>query len=1534
MPGWSSHGGPAAQPSAGPAIVDADRVVALSPVRRGADGMWSFGTGYLVAPRLVMTAAHVLLDGAAGGAPRDSVRPEPEDARQDGAVRVRLRHRAQRVGAVLIWSGLDVALLHIDDPAWVAPVTGHTRWGRATTTEPNLPCAAIGYPLSQVPTGERSGEDRAAEHILGHINPITGQPIGSPIAGRYAISVDDTTPITAIEGQSPWAGASGSAVICGAGLVVGVIVADELAYQRGRLTAVRAERLFAAPGFREAIEAVSGSAPWLESVELAPMLVQPSRVRPGAPPADLLRAEHEVVRFRGRQEELDLLRDWCDDRPGLSVRLLHGGGGQGKTRLSRELVRCRRDEGWLAGELQRRADPGRLWLLGAVAGPTLLVIDYAETATPESIDAVIRALAGYVGDHPVRLLLLARTAGEWWDELQSRLLIEGDAIGLAGLEASPSGREGAYRRAVADFAAAKAIAGAPGPGGGGAAPSPSGSPPGVAVDWPALAAALPVPDLSGRRYDSVLSLHMRALADLLQAGPDPVRGAPARPADILLAHEQRYWTAYWSERVGFREPWHPGLLRRAVAAATLYGADTRAEAIALLRLIPGWAVEKANVWEFAADWLHEMYPPSADGYLGGLQPDPLGEHLVALAVRDAPALVRDLLPAGTSGQREHGLTVLSRVAADHGDLRELIVATFAAAARELSVPAIVVAVRAEQPGPLVDGLRAALDALLADAASAHPEVDTVLALAEIADALPPVTAVLAEYAVAAFAAFVERVEPGPGEASDLTHCAALATLSFRLSNVGRYVEALETGQRAQRLLDQVEADPEAHRAARLAALTAIGVALQNLKRFDEAAQSQRLALELLRQAESGPEGVEGGDGVDDPRGPDSVHRVSVLSNLSMVLEMAGHSAEAVAAAAEADELMTRMSRSGAIDPILTNAALVNLAMIEGPVRRVELLTEAVAVLRSGMLVNPDLYVLNLGLTLTMLGAALSDAEQNSLARVYLDESIEILRSSDRSNPGLVGRLLATSLGLRGMVLSELGLAVEALASAEEAVVYHRRALAAWEGSDQAAEAESELASALTAHVDILELLGRFAAMEVAAQTTLDLYRRLAERDPAAHRPMVARLLIDRASAVLALRGPAEAVGSMAEAVEIYREMFAAVPDRARFRLARALRSTAVMYAQLGELDQGAELLDEAERLLRAAPAELPADRERLADVLLAQANNHRLGMRLEPAEPPAREAAELYRSIIADGGAATARRLNGELCGVLEIVALCAAQRGDHDEAVAAAREAVALRRLHAATDHDGVMGLAASLNALGGTLIDAGQADAALPDLAEAVRLLRSLADGAPASVMQLFGLASGLAVHALGLAGAGHPTQALDAASEAVDRLAELDAELTPLTHIRAGVLRGLGAVHGELMAAAGELTDDQVQRLAGSLLTLTGLGLRHELFDTLVAIAEPGADLLRALPPAPDQAVLAEREQVLARFLLLAFLARSAQDDVQAATTLLAEANERVVATMAGAAGDDEALSDLRQWLTEANQQWLEETGLPQPPWMRTG
>ena len=91
-------------------------------------------------------------------------------------------------------------------------------------------------------------------------------------------------------------------------------------------------------------------------------------------PSRLLDARSQVVDFTGRAQELQDLLEWRDaPRAALSVRLLHGPGGQGKTRLATQFAQLSGRADWTVLQARRcrlaAGQPeGPRWLGRACAG--------------------------------------------------------------------------------------------------------------------------------------------------------------------------------------------------------------------------------------------------------------------------------------------------------------------------------------------------------------------------------------------------------------------------------------------------------------------------------------------------------------------------------------------------------------------------------------------------------------------------------------------------------------------------------------------------------------------------------------------------------------------------------------------------------------------------------------------------------------------------------------------------------------------------------------------------------------------------------------------------------------------------------------------------------------------------------------------------------------------------------------------------------------------------------------------------------------
>ncbi|WP_335983580.1 NACHT domain-containing protein [Streptomyces sp. CA2R106] len=188
------------------------------------------GSGYLLTPTLVLTAAHVV----AGDAPVLLTAPGgPEGA------------AGRRAGT---WydpgRGIDVALVTTEQPlAPAAAFRTADRWANTASLDPVAGCEAIGFPYVQRTDGDRLD----TEQVVGTYKP------GSNLFSEYGVLVVDGAPPPApADGPSPWAGLSGAAVLTG-GALLGVVVAQQNGWQQSRIAFTPLARLLGDESFAAAL---------------------------------------------------------------------------------------------------------------------------------------------------------------------------------------------------------------------------------------------------------------------------------------------------------------------------------------------------------------------------------------------------------------------------------------------------------------------------------------------------------------------------------------------------------------------------------------------------------------------------------------------------------------------------------------------------------------------------------------------------------------------------------------------------------------------------------------------------------------------------------------------------------------------------------------------------------------------------------------------------------------------------------------------------------------------------------------------------------------------------------------------------------------------------------------------------------------------------------------------------------------------------------------------------------------------------------
>jgi tetratricopeptide (TPR) repeat protein len=814
-------------------------------------------------------------------------------------------------------------------------------------------------------------------------------------------------------------------------------------------TAADLERLLAAAGADLASWAASPEALQIRTVfdelhQIGRLLHDNTAQLPPNPgPGKLLTAAYEVVPFEedGRRSELEMLETWCGAAEKRSVLLLTGAGGSGKSRLLIEWCRRLRHQGWHAGFL--RSDRGATDLDPLLEGVAarLVVVDYAETRLGVVEPLLLKMGLEDQGRGPkMRLVLLARQAADWWDRLsksperaiEDLLLRSPERVPITPLVEDADGRQRAFTQAVAAFAWQLGL------------PVPE---------------SLPLPDLKAEKdLDRALYFHMAALAALsgerIETGHDALRQT--------LRHERQFWHGQVAD-LGLDGSLGTAMidgLEPAVFAVTLAGgAREAAHARSLIeRVIPPGRL-RPDLLDAMVRFLRRLYGGSAeDGsrWLEPLQPDVLGEELVAECLARDESLLTRFLAAEGGAEAHTALTVMTRLAR-----RSAAASTWlrhALAAHLDSLAEIALEVAAETGDPSGSDLAQALEG------SATDELIERLyghfgGVGRYSDSVP-----LREVAFVVTARKVALLRGRSESATDFFTpdlARSLNNMSIRFSDMGRREEALEAIEEATKLYRELAVSrPDTFHPDLAMSFHNMSKPLSDLGRHEEALAASEEAVELYREL--------------DASRPEAFRPALAgsLNSLSNRLGDLGQREESLAAIEEAVELFRELaaSRPDAFRPDLA-MSLNNLSNSLGKLgRREEALAgieEAVEIRRELAASRPDAFRPDLARSLTNLSGRLSHLGRREEALAAIEEAVDLHRELAASRPDAFRPALAMSLNNLTRPLSDLGRREEALVAIEEAVEIRRALVASWPDTFR-----PDLAMSLTNLSDRLSALGR------------------------------------------------------------------------------------------------------------------------------------------------------------------------------------------------------------------------------------------------------------------------------------------------------------------------------------------------------------------------------------------------------------------------------------------------------------------------------
>ncbi|MFN0182134.1 MAG: tetratricopeptide repeat protein [Gemmatimonadales bacterium] len=943
-------------------------------------------------------------------------------------------------------------------------------------------------------------------------------------------------------------------------------------------------------------------------------------------PTELLQARLGVVDYIDVTGLEAKLIGWCTDgAQSTSGRLIHGPGGLGKTRLMIEVAAKLRQKGWMAGFLPRPHDQTesivrQRWqaldqlIAGGEDEGLLIIMDYAEARRDEVRQIAERLSRRPVTDpRPIRLVLLARSASDWWtalhDELHDVQRVFRGTASASGVIELPSVADGRQRlelfkrsrEAFAPYLAAQGY------------PPPTGHP------SPERLAHLE----TGTGFTRPLAIQMDALLWLASSAPET--GVPS--VETLLRRVLGLERNHWKKLVGDLDDERARDMARGVAQVTaVQGVPSRAATERLLMADEFYGDRrKARVAvDPVARDLSRVYGRS-DGGIAHLEPDLLGEHHVAMEgdIELIDGCLR-WIEAESDDTREKRrrdlLTVLQRATQpEHGPgaIDRAISLLDHLVGRHLkALAADMVAIMVDTPGALADRLQRAVAGLDEEALR---KIDEALPLHSLS--LMELSQRVADRLVTAARERLFAVESEEGATESRREtvlnrlAVAVGTFGIRLSNLGRREEALAASQEAVDINRRLaQARPDAFLPDLAMSLNNLGIWLSNLGRHEEALAASQEAVDLRRRlAQARPDAFLpglamslhnlGGDLSDLGRREEAlaVSQEAVdlyrrfaqtrpdaflpdlarsLNNLGIWLSHLGRREEALAVSQEAVDLYRRLAqtRPDAILPGLASG-LSNLGNRLGDLgRREEALAasqEAVDIRRRLAQARPDAFLPDLAVSLHNLGGDLSHLGRREEALAASQEAVDLRRRLAQARPDAFLPDLAMSLNNLGNRLGDLGHREEALAASQEAVDIRRRLAQARPDAFL-----PHLAMSLDSLGNRLGDLGHCAEAFAASQEAVDIFRRLAQTRPDAFFPDLASSLNSLGNRLRDLGHREEALVASQEAVDIFRRLAQARPDASLPDLATSLNNTGAMLSNLGRREEALAASQEAADIRR------------------------------------------------------------------------------------------------------------------------------------------------------------------------------------------------------------------------------------------------------------------------------------------------------------------------------------------------------------------
>ena len=829
--------------------------------------------------------------------------------------------------------------------------------------------------------------------------------------------------------------------------------------------------------------------------------VDPSTGKPRE--TDVIRPFTRSIELVGRETELGDLRAWLRKESAISVRVLTGSAGYGKTRLALELIEEMAPQGWCAGFLTR-AELKRFRVQHDLAGwgwnaPILAVVDYA-SASARDLYAWLKELEDHAvwedadprNRYPLRLLLLERQAERgngWWAEVFG---LGDDAVVLEKL-ADPD--EPVALRPLNDATQRRAI---------------------LTETLVSLGSTVTLPAtgddadfdrrLTELTWAGVPLLLMLAAATAAREGFGQVltMGSSELAFSVAKAELARILKVVDSQNVSASLA---PLVKHVAAVATLrQGLTSEAMREVIERESEELGYNLPNGSAALRDAFAVALPNDAGG-IAAIEPDMIGEALLLDVWRE---------------DNTHAVPAIARAyATDPEAVAKTIIGTC--------------------QDYVIRGNRHPLnwlEKIRADSADLH-------ALIHLCNAMPAHTLELREIAFELDKAVVRQVEPPAGDMRDLDQVMILAVflnnLSNRYSDLGQREKALPVIEKAVLVYREVtRVLPDVGRPGLALSLSNLSKCFSDLGQREKALAASKEAVEIFRDL---------ADASPDAFRPDLANSLNIHS---ICFSHIGRREEALAAIEEAVMIRRDLvdSHPDAFRPNLAqslqnlSSCLSNLGRQEEALAASE---EAVTIGRALAAASPDAFRPDLVGYLNNLSVYLSELGRHDESLAAINETVALCRDLTATRPGAFRPDLARSLSNLSNRFFDLGRRKEGLAAIEEGVTLYRY-LAATHPDAFRPDLARSLSNLSLRFFD----LGRQEEGLAAIEEAVAIRRDLVAADPDAFRPDLSAVLSILSRRFSELGRQEEALAAIEEAVATLRERFLAEPMAFRQQMASML----------------------------------------------------------------------------------------------------------------------------------------------------------------------------------------------------------------------------------------------------------------------------------------------------------------------------------------------------------------------------------------------